>query len=703
MRARSVTASRTFGAPSWVMLAGALAVAACSRRASAPAPTASAASAPPAATSFASAQPMASAASSGSAALSAVAAMPVIPPPPEAVPKSSFRGAPVEAGLRSELVPGPSAGWVDALVATEGSVFVGTSGVFRSDDRGAHFRRASNGLPRVGDKTLPAAGQSRALGSYGRIPALAVDHGVLLAGTPYAQVFRSTDRGESWALASGLPDIGERISGFATVKSIVVLPDKVFAEIQGRGVYRSTDAGQSFALLKREQSSALAEATSLIVEQGVLYALARGGVLVSDDGGEHERVVKLAHEPKALLGRNGVVYVSFTDDDVPSYESRDRGRSFHETPIGDTPWKTTAFVHLGLALAEPDAEHASLVRTLLSNTQAALELGGDRLLFGTTSGLFVSNDRGKTASLPDAGLTTEGFGRVGVTTSRLFTVTQRTKDGLGGRVCASGLAAPSFRNVSAGFSGVTAFDARGAEVFLGDDQGRLFRSTDEGQTFTQLALPRATPGGPVSALAVRGRDRLVVRGGILLSHDEGQTFKDLRAGFPIEPTEFPVGEYSYDLGGALLTERSILIAAGSRVVRRAEGRGWSAIALPGYGGTVIGLAADGDRVYAATGSMLFVSTDDGASFRALSDTGGETIVGIGAERGELFVVTRYGDMAVEHLSLRCVLSRDQGTTWRVVADRRGLAPLSAPVAGAEGWYTGLETDGIWYVKTRRGE
>jgi hypothetical protein len=204
----------------------------------------------------------------------------------------------------------------------------------------------------------------------------------------------------------------------------------------------------------------------------------------------------------------------------------------------------------------------------------------------------------------------------------------------------------------------------------------------------------------VSALAVRGSDRLVVRGGILLSHDDGQTFKDLRAGFPVEPTEFPAAEYAYDLGGALLTERSILIAAGSLVVRGGEGRAWIAKALPGDSATVIGLAADGERVYAATGSMLFVSTDDGASFRALSDTGGESIVGVGTARGELFVVTRYGDTSVEHASLRCFLSRDLGTTWRAVADVRGIAPVSPPTAGEDGWYIGLESDGLWYVKTR---
>jgi hypothetical protein len=147
----------------------------------------------------------------------------------------------------------------------------------------------------------------------------------------------------------------------------------------------------------------------------------------------------------------------------------------------------------------------------------------------------------------------------------------------------------------------------------------------------------------------------------------------------------------------VVTEQSVLLGAASGVLRGAPDRPWSVAPLPA---PVVGLAYDAGAVYAATATTLFESRNDGQSFRAiaggLGSASGLAITSLGAARGELLVVAKSIDPRGH--SFRVLHSQDGGNTWRLVSQKMEYGPTSAPVAGPGGWYLGLASDGLWFLR-----
>jgi Bacterial pre-peptidase C-terminal domain len=114
---------------------------------------------------------------------------------------------------------------------------VGEGGVWVSDDVGAHWRSIGDALPTqaVGSVAYSTAGG-------GTLLALTGDS-VFGGGSTYAGagLYRSTNLGQSWQKASGVPD------GVIAFKVAVdpTNPQRVYAATGG-GLYRSTDAGATF-------------------------------------------------------------------------------------------------------------------------------------------------------------------------------------------------------------------------------------------------------------------------------------------------------------------------------------------------------------------------------------------------------------------------------------------------------------------------
>ncbi len=87
----------------------------------------------------------------------------------------------------------------------------------------------------------------------GVVHALAIDpsHPETLYATNYNGVFKSTDAGQSWKLLPGSPiDV--------TIQALVVdpvTPAKIYAGMWGKGVYKSNDGGVTWSELNNGLSS----------------------------------------------------------------------------------------------------------------------------------------------------------------------------------------------------------------------------------------------------------------------------------------------------------------------------------------------------------------------------------------------------------------------------------------------------------------
>ena len=121
---------------------------------------------------------------------------------------------------------------VDSLAVSGTTLFASVAGpiiireVYRSGNQGQTWERADDGLP--GALVFGA-------------PRLAATESTVLAAMSYAGIYRSTDLGGKWTLASaGLENYANGIVELAT------LDNDFFAAIAFDGIYRSTDQGQSW-------------------------------------------------------------------------------------------------------------------------------------------------------------------------------------------------------------------------------------------------------------------------------------------------------------------------------------------------------------------------------------------------------------------------------------------------------------------------
>jgi photosystem II stability/assembly factor-like uncharacterized protein len=149
-------------------------------------------------------------------------------------------------------------------------LYVGTNGFgfWRSEDAGASWQLASDGLPG---------------GPHASVLSIAVASrpaGTVLAATTRG-VYRSADGGDSWRLAAGLPaDLAEAVA-FAPSD-----PRTAYASVRGAGFYRSTDGGVSWRRVLKTPAYA-SEISASPRSPRLLYARYYRTLFRSADGGEH--------------------------------------------------------------------------------------------------------------------------------------------------------------------------------------------------------------------------------------------------------------------------------------------------------------------------------------------------------------------------------------------------------------------------------
>lgn len=183
--------------------------------------------------------------------------------------------------LVQTLMPGPSCGYtwrtaeiprdkrwrlVDSIaVSPKGSVFVGreSSGVFRSDDGGQHWKHCISGMKDCS------------------VDAVAVDaRGTVFAGTGRG-IYRSVDNGKTWALANkGLPACS--VLTLATDSR-----GRTYAGSQDGAVYESPDSTVHWKRIRGGVGEWDYVKSLGVTHKGVIFCTEKRGLWRSADGGDH--------------------------------------------------------------------------------------------------------------------------------------------------------------------------------------------------------------------------------------------------------------------------------------------------------------------------------------------------------------------------------------------------------------------------------
>lgn len=510
------------------------------------------------------------------------------------------------------------------------------------------------------------------------------DSAILYAGSDqglfYAAEALRTESGLQWIAPGG----GDSLNlGIFTLKAHPSEPGTLFAGTERRGVYRSTDWGQTWepwnAGIVPLQTHDIGQSRN---DADVLIAGTSAGLWISRDGGQewNETDLTIPSITAVLVDpfRNrtmyvgtdgGLVYRSTDDgdnfvladgglpgDQIDALEISSDGRLYAVTDLGD------------LFFSDDRGGSWSLIRQAGSNGAQAVTvdpLFANRVYLGTEgAGLLYSNDGGFSFTAADL-------------VASDLTITDVVIDP-SGNVYAGSIGA-IFKSTDGGTtwtqldSGLP--DGRVYQIDIDldnanhlwasiEDQG-LYESTDAGQTWavTTLAV-ELPPDGQVPILQNRGNTGQlfagVRAGGVWSSLDQGTTWEASTdgislfiRGLAIDPNDHDtmyaaslkdgifkstdggetwmntglIGVLAFDIDVDPNDSDNVYLAGGSGVVRSTDGGvSWTGGTGPFVSGTNFALAIlaleinpDDGTIFAATQSGAFRSTDAGATWQLVTD------------------------------------------------------------------------------------
>ena len=287
-----------------------------------------------------------------------------------------------------EPTNGPFGGTIFTLLSTnDGSLFAGSTDLFRSTDNGENWTRIYLGHNDVRSLVVNKKGDIFA-GTFGagvykstdngenwepmnagldvmEIHSLAVDSkDNLFAGTYFGGVFKSDNNGESWSYTG----LTERVYSLAVNSS-----DYIFAGTHGGGLYRSSDGGSSWMSLFDMFPSPIIY--SLIIDAEGNLLVGADGIYRSTDNGDTWTSLGLSEQnvSSILLNSNGDIFAGTT---WGLYRSSDAGINWEKVDIG--------YSELNI------------------NCQTMNKSG--QILCGTDFGIFLSTDNGNNWSENNKGI-----------------------------------------------------------------------------------------------------------------------------------------------------------------------------------------------------------------------------------------------------------------------------------------------------------
>jgi len=330
------------------------------------------------------------------------------------------------------------------------------NGVNVSTDCGETWRQANSGL-------------------LGAVSVFAVDEtgGTnVFAGTWRGGVFRTTNDGATWAAVNaGLPTFSLDTTEYYTVSTLALNGQTLFAGTLGRGIYRSTDNGESWSEVNNGLTDSTVQAL-LVAGSNVLAGTDVGGVFLSTDNGA-----------SWAQTNSGLHQVPITDLAVSGgtlFAGAFRGGVFRSTDIG------TSWIQVNSGLASPGVN--AIIVTPVTGQQT------DATVFaGTYYGLFRSTNSGMAWTRADSGLPSLSIGALAVSAEAGCTNIY------------AGTSSGAFRSTDNGSSwkdispvlnvAVTAFAVNNANLFAGTVKGRVYLSTNCGNSWSDSYSGLSAPNG----------------------------------------------------------------------------------------------------------------------------------------------------------------------------------------------------------------
>ncbi len=428
---------------------------------------------------------------------------------------------------------GPAGGYVRALVHdANGNLFAGTDGgLFKSTDNGDNWTLKSGDI------------------GYSYIYSMAVSpNGTIFAGTFYNKIFRSTDEGNSWT------QIGSNV--YYIIDAMAVKPDgTVFAGIEesdgssGGTVYRSTNNGDSWT----EVNSGLPDAAVWqirIDDNGSVFIAEIYGIFRSTNNGTSwtqltNGISITVASDISINPLNNYIYASgYSSSGNAIFRSTNGGDSFTQLtfPI-DIDAQTldvspTGHLFLGTVHYYYPSVSYGIYRSTddgMTFTQVDSSVSVKRFAFGTSGQIFAGGNLGVHLSSDDGNsweLKVSGMNgvKVNVIASDIFSNIYAGTGNGPYRSTDFGntwelLGSPLQLRSTAG----TVTTSNGY-VFIVNDNGGVFRSTDSGENWTQLSI-----NGSLSAMFAASNDYLFFNApyqDLFRSTDYGDTWIPQNSGLP---------------------------------------------------------------------------------------------------------------------------------------------------------------------------
>lgn len=545
---------------------------------------------------------------------------------------------------------------------------------------------AGGGLLRSGSGGLDWEPAESAAGAVyvTTIASLPSQPAIFYAGTQDG-LLKSTDEGATWKrIGEGLP---AGAVAFLTIDPD--FPDVVYASVTDGGIHRSADGGRTWGRLGNGVAGR--GAVPIYIHPHTASRLIAGtngdGIYVHDDTAGWQR----SSEGMSLFVR-GLGFDAGNSDVL--YAGSLTGGAFRSDDHGES-WKKIGLADRLILQLRPDPIRSGVVYAGTTNGIAKTEDGGAtwrQMGQGTSFAFSLAVDPRRREVVFAGG-----------SSGRLL----RSDDG--GRTWARTGRGLPVENIIA-----LAFSASGDVLYLSSDRSGLFRSVDEGQTWTPMGGPALFPSRAVRITSDPGTGALYAATdgkGVLLSLD-GRNWAEFNDGLES-------GKITSVLG--VPTEPGTLLAASSEtgLYRSRFGKPWEKLRIPAPTGFVQLMVSDGkQQLYLAVGTTLMRSADWGVNWseigaglpdkpvsRLYVDPFDEARVyaiveGEGlyrsADRGEkferasaLFENTPLNDLAFGAdpsalyggtLGLGVVLSRDSGSNWTNAAGPETIQPFVLSLA-----------------------
>ncbi len=563
---------------------------------------------------------------------------------------------------------------------SQGQIFAGGNGIFRSTDNGNTWQQMIDGMGSISVRSLV-------------IDTIAD----IFAGTSNG-VFRTTNNGDSWA-QRGLP--GVSVSSFCIAGS-----NDMYAGTEYHGIYRSTDKGISWLHVDSALSNTIIYSLAVTVSGSVLAGTAGFGLYISTD-----------HGMSWLSKNNG----------MPSYPSvsalaiKDNGHIFAGT-YGSSGG--------GMLRSTDDGASWTQLPTGLPGGPFVYAVGIDPfgdLLFGSNAMFAKSTDEGsswETLSVGpvDARVSSIAFGGgatilAGTDGSSMETGIFRSDDSGNSWVWLhKGLVFPKIIPVIAGNSL--------GHIFIGAYSDEVLRSTDLGLSWTSLNISFPATDTYISSLVINSANHVFVGSdkGIMRSTDNGESWLEVNNGL----TNTYVRALVADTGGYLLAStqeggvfRSTNNGANWTNVWNCQDSIVSCFAFNGRNQIFAGMAYPGSGLFRSTdrglswfqtgltyrigclavtpGDRLFAATDMFGLWRSTDDgiTWDQSNVGLATSQLTAIVANSEGHIFLGTYDKSIYRSTDGGVLWTQFSDGLSSYEILSLYAAPNGYvYAGVTGFGI---------